>query len=76
MSRESITRASFWRRTGTPAMQAQYPARVTYLQVGRFGELLIKLEMSGEELALRFSVADSAQILELLKANASAPPRP
>ena len=68
MSRDSITRASFWRRLGTAGMQPQYPARITYLHVGRCGELLVKLRMDDQEIALRFSVRDSALILGLLKA--------
>ena len=66
MSDPRTTRASFWRRLPALGMQAQYPARVTYLEVGRYGELLIALEMDGEQLSIRLSPEDSRQALAKL----------
>lgn len=72
MTGPRATRASFWRRrAGALGPQAQYPATVTYLEVGRFGELLIALEMDGEQLSLRLSPTDSKRAFDKLAEHAA-----
>jgi hypothetical protein len=65
--RESITRASYWRRKDLPGMLPQYPSRITHLEVGRFGELILTVEMGGEVMGVRFSVVDTARIRQMIE---------